>query len=193
MTKNRGRRSDAIIATLEHLEVTAAPSLFPDHDHPEYQTTAVSTDLSCPICLAVLERPLQVACGNIICCDCCHKWIQSCSTCPAPCPCCYNHHLDITTIRPPPPVVVSLVSSLLVICSRGCGRLVRADNYIKHLDSKCTVTSGLSFSNYPPRCVVQARSDSTNTNREEGSGASSSAAPQRQPAASVDGSHSWSG
>ena len=98
----------------------------------------MSTDLSCPICLAVLERPLQLACGNITCCDCCHKWIQSCSTSPAPCPCCYDHHLDITTIRPPPPVVVSLVSSLLVICSKGCGRLVRADNYTRHLESKCT-------------------------------------------------------
>ena len=114
----------------------------------------MSTDLSCPICSAVLERPLQLACGNIICYNCCQKWIHSCPTCPVPCPCCYDHHLEMTTICPPPPVVISLLSSLLVICSKGCGRLVRADHYTKHLDSKCVGYYHLEV-NSPSKITLQ--------------------------------------
>ena len=135
--KKRGQSADVITTTLDHLEVTAPPLLFPVEDHPDYQTTAVSTDLSCLTCSDVLERPLQLACGDIFCYNCCQTWIYSCPTSPTPCPCCHDHHLGRTTIRSSLPVVVSLLSSLLVICSRGCGRLVRADQYIKHVDSKC--------------------------------------------------------
>ena len=136
--KNRGRRADVITNTLEHLETTVSPSLFPAHDHPKYETTAVSNDLSCPICSAVLEQPLQLACGNIICYSCCYRWITATMSSPISCPCCYNHHLDTTTIHPPPPMVTNLLSGLLVTCSKGCGRLVRADQYTKHLDTNCT-------------------------------------------------------
>ena len=57
---------------------------------------------------------------------------------PISCPCCYDHQLDSTTIHPPPPMVTSLLSGLLVTCIKNCGRLVRAGQYTKHLDSKCT-------------------------------------------------------
>ena len=126
-----------VTTTLEHLDTTASPSLFPAHDHPKYETTAISNDLSCPVCSAVLERPLQLACGNIICYSCCYRWISVTMCGPVSCPCCYNHQLDCTTIHPPPPMVTSLLSGLLVICSKKCERLVRADQYIKHLESNC--------------------------------------------------------
>ena len=61
--KNRVRRTD-VTSTPEHLDTTASPSLFYPHNHPEYAATAVSSDLSCPICAAVLQRPLQLACGR---------------------------------------------------------------------------------------------------------------------------------
>ena len=136
--KNRGRRADVITSTLEHIQTTAPPSMFPAHHHPEYETTAVSSDLSCPVCAAVLERPLQLACGNIVCHSCCYRWISTAMSGPISCPCCYNHQLDSTTIHPPPPMVTNLLSGLLVTCSKNCGRLVRAGQYTKHLDSKCT-------------------------------------------------------
>ena len=120
--KKRGQSADVITTTLDHLEVTAQPLLFPVENHLDYQTTAVSTDLSCLTCSDVLERPLQLACGDIFCYNCCQTWIYSCPTSPTPCPCCHDHHLDRTTIWSSSPVVVSLLSSLLVICSRGCGR-----------------------------------------------------------------------
>ena len=95
--KNRGRRTD-VTCTLEHLDTTASPSQFYPHSHPEYEVTALSYDLSCPICAAVLEWPPQLACGNIICCNCCYRWVTETKSGQI-CPCCYNHQLDSTTIN----------------------------------------------------------------------------------------------
>ena len=39
-----------------------------------------------------------------------------------------------STIRPPPPLVQSL---LAVYCGRGCGKLVRLDNYDRHTAGNC--------------------------------------------------------
>ena len=45
--------------------------------------------------------------------------------------------LDRTSIRPPPPLVLSLLSGLLVKCGKGCGKLVRLDSCRKHIDCNC--------------------------------------------------------
>ena len=133
---NRGRRADAYHAVLLHLDTIAPPSFFPDDNIPTYKATAVSSDLACPICAAILERPIQLACGSIVCLGCCRKWINS-SISPLSCPCCYNHQLNCSTIHSPPTVVMSLLSSLLVNCGKECQKTVRADLYRKHLNSKC--------------------------------------------------------
>ena len=89
---------------------------------PEYEATAVSNDLSCPICSAVLEWHLQLACGNIICYSCCYRWTTATLSGPISSPCCYNHQLDSITIHPPPTMVTDLLSGLLVTYSKECGR-----------------------------------------------------------------------
>ena len=63
--------------------------------------------------------------------------MSTCGKSTISCPCCYYHHIDSTTIHPPPPVITNLLSALLVICSKGCGNLIRADQYCNHLESKC--------------------------------------------------------
>ena len=136
-TKKRGRPADLQTTIIDHLETTAPLSLFPAMDRPEHQLTEVSCDLSCPICCIVLDRPLQLACGNVVCFDCCYKYISSATSRPITCLCCYHHHLEPATISAPPSMVLNLLSGLLVTCGRGCGRLVRANLYIKHCESKC--------------------------------------------------------
>ena len=131
--KNRGRRSDTFHALLQHIDTIAPPSFFPTDDTPEYKASAVTCDLSCPIYAAILERPVELACGSIICLSCWHKWVETITSSPS-CPCYYNHQLDTSSISSPPTVILS---SLLVNCSRDCNRLVRVDSYRKHLESKC--------------------------------------------------------
>ena len=53
------------------------------------------------------------------------------------CPCCYNHHLDSSAIRPPPPLVLSLLSGVIVYCGMKCGKQVRLDHYDRHLAGNC--------------------------------------------------------
>ena len=99
-------------------------SLLPLED-PEprlYQST--TTELLCPICTLLLDRPVQLECGTIICLQSCIQFHHS----PLSCPCCYVP-LDSDHIRPPPPLVVTLVEALHVHCVRGCGKVVCLRQY----------------------------------------------------------------
>ena len=111
--KARGRPADVVITTtLKQHHHCCSPLR-------TYQTTVVSDDLSCPICMAVLERPLQLACGNKICFSCCHKWMNSHESYPIPCPCCYSHKLE--RALPPPPMVTNLLLSLSPVARCAAG------------------------------------------------------------------------
>lgn len=74
-------------------------------------------------------------CGAVVCLDCCCKWIQHSPS--LSCPCCYDHQFDTSTIRPPSPLVTSLVDDLLICCKRGCKKILRASQYKDHLASSC--------------------------------------------------------
>lgn len=135
--KHPGRPSGEIPRTvLSHVnKIAPEPFLPPDDPEPSlYQCT--TTEPLCPICTQLLDRPIQLGCGTIICLRCCRSWIQFHSP-PLSCPCCYEIRLDTTHIRPPPPLVVSLVEGLLVHCVRGCGKIVRVGQYQQHLKGAC--------------------------------------------------------
>jgi len=95
------------------------------------------SDVECPMCLCVLDRPVELHCGPLVCAGCCSQWIQSFGHPATPCPCCYSSDpLSIADIRPPPPVVVKLLGNLLVQCRR-CNNNTRAENYTLHTQSGC--------------------------------------------------------
>ncbi len=92
------------------------------------------TDLECPICYDTLDRPVEMPCGKLACASCVVEWVLPCSV---SCPICFDDTLlDTSSFRPPPAVVLKLISSLTVICGK-CGERVRAANHREHLDSKC--------------------------------------------------------
>ena len=109
--------------------VDPEPRLFND-------TTAVPR---CIICTWLLERPIQLGCGNIICLRCCSMWIR-CYPCydnPLSCPLCYGALLDASHVGPPPPLVLSMLEGVLVYCIRDCGKVVSIGQYSIHLESAC--------------------------------------------------------
>ena len=110
-----------------------------DAEQLQYPTIPLTEQLSCPICTTVLQRPVELSCGVIICSTCCSKWVVHCTAQRHEiyCPCCHSHLLDKHSIRPPPPLVLSLLAGVLVNCGRGCGKLVRVDNYDKHIAGNC--------------------------------------------------------
>lgn len=111
---------------------TVAPeSLFPDQ--PEYKSSQTLESLTCPVCKKVLQRPVEVECGKAICASC----LCTCIERELSCPCCHTTDFTEAHIRKPNTVVVDLLKNLLVICKQGCRKIVRANAYTKHLQSKC--------------------------------------------------------
>ena len=125
-------------AVIKHILTIAPPSNLPEEDPtPEYHHVSdVFIDkLCCVICTYLLDRPLEISCGAVVCLDCCCKWIQVTSS--VSCPCCYDHPLNSSTIQPPSPLVTALLDDLLISCKRSCKTIVRASKYKYHLASNC--------------------------------------------------------
>lgn len=116
------------------MHAVAPPPLLPADATPA-TLTSVTERLCCPICLVLLDRPLELSCGAVVCLDCCSKWLQTSRS--FSCPCCYGHSLSCTTVQPPSPLITSLVESLLINCWKGCGKVVRVDQYQAHLAGNC--------------------------------------------------------
>lgn len=123
----------------KHLEKVASPCLIPDTGNPpEIHDPSLTDQLCCPICTFLLNGPVQLSCGAIICLPCCKSWVNHRpSGSMATCPCCYDHLFNSSEVHSPPPLIASLMEGLLVHCGRGCGRVVRLASYRKHLDSRC--------------------------------------------------------
>ncbi len=120
-------------ALLEHLRCIAPLSHLPDEDPtPQYHTSSsvVMEIFCCPICTRILNQPLQISCGAVICLDCCCKWIQLSPS--LSCPCCYSHSLGRSTLNSPSPLITSLLNDLLINCKRNCMKIVCASQYKAH-------------------------------------------------------------
>ena len=103
-------------------------SFLPAEDHePQYQSTPLISQLSCSICSLVLNQPVELACGSIVCVDCFQRWIKN--TKPPGIPC-YDD------VKQPSPLLLSLLSDLLLACYK-CRKVVKAGKYTKHTESKC--------------------------------------------------------
>ena len=108
--KHRGRPSGEVPKKVLEHAIQSAPDQLVPQDDPEpilFECATTTTEPLCPICTQILDRPIQLVCGTIICLRCCVSWIQYHHP-PLSCPCCY-FQLDSAHIRPPPPLVLSLV------------------------------------------------------------------------------------
>ena len=88
----------------------------------------------------VLNQPVELACGSIVCASCCRQWIKYSKPPSIHCPSCYDDELNSSTIRSPPTLLVTLLSELLLHCIK-CGKIVKASEYIKHSDNNCELFS----------------------------------------------------
>ena len=92
-------------------------------------------DLECNICTQILDGPVELPCGNIVCANClCEKLDQKREMV---CPCCPTEYLlEHTHITPANTLVQKVLSNLTVICIE-CGGLVKASAMEKHAEAKC--------------------------------------------------------
>ncbi len=110
--KNRGRPSGfspaAAVAHIHQL-VVDRPSFVESLQEVEYIGDH-ATVLACPLCLKVLDQPVELACDALVCASCCCKWIEMSGG--VMCPCCYRHELDNLTVGLPSTVVRDLLGNL---------------------------------------------------------------------------------
>ena len=126
---------------MKHIDDTAPESFLPaEESTPQYESKPLITQLSCSICCMVLNQPVELACGSIICASCCCQWIKYSDPQNIPCPSCYDDELNSFTITPPPPLLLTLLSDLQLHCTK-CGKLVKASEYIRHRDNNCELFS----------------------------------------------------
>lgn len=103
----------------------------------EHHQSLTLKEVICPVCCEVLNRPVElVTCGSLVCVQCLCLWLQHKGE--LECPCCYGDHLrEYTTIVKPATLVLRLLGSLCVICSK-CQRHVKLGEYKDHTESGCT-------------------------------------------------------
>ena len=125
-------------SVVHHLELVAPGSLLPPEDlEPHFEDSTVSGKLTCIICTCLLDRPVALTCGSIVCLECCRKWIQHHLSSSLTCPCCFDSPFDSAHIQAPPSLLVSLLEGLHIHCMRKCGKVVRVDCYMEHLKGGC--------------------------------------------------------
>jgi hypothetical protein len=98
-------------------------------------------ELECPICRDTLQRPVElVDCCTMVCVD--GTWLEHSTN--TNCPCCHSDHLrNFSSIRQASPLILSVLASLCVVCSK-CGDHMRQDTYSEHVDSSCRSCSSSS-------------------------------------------------
>ena len=107
--------------------------------HPRFSPSPVTSKLTCSICQRLLNRPIQLACDNLVCCTCLCESI--CTDYSLQCPCCKQHTLDCSTISRPSTILLSLLEEVVISCVKNCNNQVMVKNYSMHLAGHCKVYS----------------------------------------------------
>lgn len=120
---------------IEHIHGIAPPPLTPHNEEVKIcsiHQSAPITELYCSLCRNILCSPVElVKCGKIVCADCLSSKLQQ----TLECPCCHTDHLHLhdfsTEIRKAPPLVVSMLGSVCVVCEK-CTSHIQLKEYREH-------------------------------------------------------------
>ena len=126
-----GRPKDIVRELTAELTAMAPPPFF--SAPPPAIHRQANSEILCPVCMDIVDQPLDLLCGNLVCLHCCVGWVTSSAR--QDCLCCYNcllHHA-----RAPSRLTMTMIGSQLVECPRGCNRIVKLEYYQSHVQSKC--------------------------------------------------------
>ena len=129
--------SNRIIHT--HTVSIAPPTI--QRDSKQLAQGVTVEDITCPICLDILDRPVElVPCQTVLCHKCLVSWVEISKS--TQCPCCYSDHLqDTDTITGVTPLLLRLLGVVPVRC-RDCDCLVPAPQYYSHRANGCVIQPG---------------------------------------------------
>ena len=119
---------------INNIKEVAPSPLLTSESVPKYIGN-VHTSLECTVCMEVLQGPVELPCGQLICASCLTKSIATLNS--TKCPCCYTCNLAENAPTKPPQIVLDLLAELHLECKR-CHTSVAAGSYQAHLDAGCT-------------------------------------------------------
>ena len=129
------------VQLLDHIAVLShhIPSLKPqeiDYLHTSaflLPPTPISLDFcTCPICMAVLDVPLSLKCGHVVCSECLSRSLQFSPSCPS-CPCCPMSIGATSDIGYPTNILLDILKSLQVKCFKAnCEAVVSLGDLKQH-------------------------------------------------------------
>lgn len=128
--KSTGRPPDHLQSLIATIKERSPPSVLEYTVRERLSQCDASSDLKCPLCQLVLDRPLLLTtCNNLICTTCCigHLYQHTDLTCPC---CSTQHTVDTSTIITAPPVILKLLETMEVHCDE-CKQPVPAGIYLK--------------------------------------------------------------
>ena len=96
-------------AAINCIKTIAPPSTFHPSEVPGPSHTSSSVGC-CPVCHAILDKPLELMCGNVVCADCCCTWIEISGK--LSCPCCYSLQAIDEHTKAPSPAFLDLLKSV---------------------------------------------------------------------------------
>ncbi len=108
----------------------------PEDPYPTFSMSSVTSQLTCCICLRLLNTPVQLICDHLVCASCLCESIRTSYT-SLQCPCCDQHTLQHSTISRPSNVILSLLEDVVVPCCRNCNNVVKVKDYGRHLAGNC--------------------------------------------------------
>lgn len=166
--RGRPKQDGGYRTIIKFIRSVTPPSYWPNEVRwsPVLEPRSASVSaITCPICLDIVDQPMElIPCNSHICSTCLCSALEA-SKEPS-CPCCYTDHLsDSSTIRPVTPIVNNLIINTIFTCP-SCNRYVTLENVIPHHNSACkniascpplSISSILSTSNNHPLTQTECR------------------------------------
>ncbi|KAL5479323.1 hypothetical protein EMCRGX_G022831 [Ephydatia muelleri] len=140
-TAGRGRLPGATPNMLiKYLKEIAPTPVFEHHPPVSSQNNpSILEQLTCRVCLKILQKPLKLLCGALACAQCIVERVATSTT--LQCPCCSSDaHLVPSHIRPAPDLILVLLNDILVLCVK-CNREMKAHSYEGHECTSCLTAS----------------------------------------------------
>ena len=127
-------------SAISHVKAIAPESLA-DTQLLCIQHSEFSMDLTCAICLNVVDKPVELStCSSLVCAECCCEWLRQIDilSFPLSCPCCHDNHFDdFSTIRQPGALTLKLLKQLIVTCNK-CEQSMKLEQHHAHITSGCS-------------------------------------------------------
>ena len=140
-TAGRGRLPGATPNMLiKYLKEIAPTPVFEHHPPVSSQNNpSILEQLTCQVCLKILQQPLELLCGALACAQCIVERVATSTT--LQCPCCSSDaHLVPSHIWPAPDLILVLLNDILVLCVK-CNREMKAHSYEGHECTSCLTAS----------------------------------------------------